>query len=234
MNKDNIGKAFCFLPKEEIEELRNLWPEGVEVLYCTPDKHPLPMWRLMNVKDTFEPFGIYRPFERDEHLESILNRYDKAPGPKPEMNKYDRARLDGAPYGYCPVCGARATGHEGGDNICLNGHLYPSCKAVYPETVVRELPKDGNDLRWVTNATKMGRAGKALTRPWTPSEVPMPLTVMLRAQPNDGRCTVVAVNYNTATVVVATTAGNLVPVTLDSLHKSYVTAGNGGVCGKCL
>lgn len=49
-----------------------------------------------------------------------------------------------APYGYCPTCGALGRARErrpNGDDLCDNGHKYPSASAVNipPATLERQL-----------------------------------------------------------------------------------------------
>lgn len=46
-----------------------------------------------------------------------------------ELSAKESGTSTDAPYGYCPVCGAKGVSRErrpGGYDICANGHTYPS------------------------------------------------------------------------------------------------------------
>jgi hypothetical protein len=66
----------------------------------------------------------------DELYEAIETLRARLAQPEPE-----------AIYGYCPECGAKGTKRErriDGNDMCANGHIYFSKKAVYPAPPQRE------------------------------------------------------------------------------------------------
>ena len=64
--------------------------------------------------------------------------------------KSDEPYVNAAPYGFCPVCGARGRMREqrlGGDDICEHGHRYPSRLAKYDGNVKMDV--SGRNVDWV-------------------------------------------------------------------------------------
>jgi len=73
-----------------------------------------------------------RLFTEAQALDMAQKLFDSAALAQPELE---------ALYGYCPECGAKGTKRErriDGNDICVNGHLYFSRKAVYPAPPQRE------------------------------------------------------------------------------------------------